>query len=57
MKNSIVSNCTNCHKEDSINTLNGLCPACTDHIKWNVKKDREQELRDDEEKYNNETRI
>jgi len=28
MKTRIISNCINCHKEDDINCLNGLCVAC-----------------------------
>ena len=27
-KLTIVSNCDKCNKEDSINTLTGLCPSC-----------------------------
>lgn len=28
MKHSIVRNCDSCGKEDSINTMSGLCPDC-----------------------------
>ncbi|MFW5847857.1 MAG: hypothetical protein ACOCVF_02975 [bacterium] len=37
MKHSIVSNCTKCHKEDSINTLSELYPSCEESNQEKIK--------------------